>query len=483
MAHIQWNQLKSTRMMNLNKVIFFASFFSIQSISAQLSSPAYNAEIGAIVNSESQKAFWMLSNNHGQFNPQGNTWFATLKVYADSSHSNILAESFKIDSTQLFRFDYGSQVIYNSSRSFQVQELFFDVQWKAFSLTLGAKKQQFGVQYQPLSAGGLLFSQNARPIPGVAFYSEYIPVPFLENFIEIKGFFSHGWLEKNRYVKSPLLHHKNLYARIGRTWPITIEYGFEHSAIWGGVSPDYGRLNNGIDDYLRVILATKGENIPNEILNVYGNHLGAQNLSLTFRNDNFKVTASWQTIFEDGSGKRMQNINDGLWGLYYHNQDQTGFLGNLSLEFMHTKHQSGRFHNTSDGTILGGDDDYFVNTIYRSGWTYHGYTIGTPFITSPLLLESEHTGIANNRVVVWHVGLQGNLIPAIGYKGMISYSNNYGRYKKAFSPSIQQVSWLLEFKYQVFNQWQLRTVLAVDHGSLYDSGLSTLIAISRTGVF
>lgn len=347
---------------------------------------------------------------------------------------------------------------------------------------MGAKRRSFGLQYQPLSAGGLLFSQNARPVPELAVYSDYIPVPFTKNLLEIKGFFAHGWLEKDRYVNAPYLHHKNLYARLGARWPISLEYGFEHTAIWGGRSPDFGRLNEGLPDYLRVLLATSGERIPNEILNVYGNHLGAQQLRISYRHEQFSLAASWQTVFEDGSGKRMQNIRDGLWGLHLRNKNQKAFLCNINLEFLHTRHQSGPFHDV-DGLILGGRDNYFNNSVYRDGWTYHDYIIGSPLISSPALTGVQNRGTINNRVMAWHLGLNGYVIPGLSYRAMVSRSSNYGSYQRAFSPPIKQSSWMLELNYQLPRDWALRTVIAVDHGQLYDSGLSALISIAKSGGF
>ena len=424
----------------------------------------------------------MLSNQNGQYHPQGNAAFASIELFSDSSRFNVFGELPTSDSTQGLHFDYGLHAIYNGSNRLQLLEYFAEASWQWFHLSVGAKRQLFGLQYQALSAGGLLFSQNARPPPELAVYSDYIPVPFTKNLLEIKGFFSHGWLGNNRYVESPYLHHKNLYARLGAHWPISLEYGFEHTAVWGGRSPVYGPLNEGIDDYLRVLLAANGARIPNEVLNVYGNHLGAQNLRISYHHDKFSLAASWQTIFEDGSGKRMQNIRDGLWGLHFRNKNQRSLISNANLEYLHTRHQSGQFHDVN-GLILGGRDNYFNNSVYGDGWTYHDYIIGTPFISSPALTGIQSRGTINNRVLAWHLGINGYLAPELSYRAMISRSSNYGQYGRAFSPAIAQTSWMLELRYQLLQDWALRALVAVDHGHLYDSGLSFLIAIAKSGFF
>jgi hypothetical protein len=53
--------------------------------------------------------------------------------------------------------------------------------------------ETFGNQYDPLSSGSLLYSGNARPMPKVAAYSDYMPVPYSRGYIEFKGYLFHGW--------------------------------------------------------------------------------------------------------------------------------------------------------------------------------------------------------------------------------------------------------------------------------------------------
>jgi len=45
-------------------------------------------------------------------------------------------------------------------------------------------------------------------------------------------------------------------------------------------------------------------------------------------------------------------------------------------EYVDTTNQSGGFG-------VSGRDNYFMNKLYRSGWTYDGRTLGLPFIFGP----------------------------------------------------------------------------------------------------
>ena len=90
-------------------------------------------------------------------------------------------------------------------------------------------------------------------------------------------------------------------------------------------------------------------------------------------------------------------------------------------------------------------DDYFNNRIYRSGWTYQGYTIGNPLITSPVLLHTASPGVfINNRV-------EGHVIHATWFSKnnrfdlRYSFSKNYGNYAVLFEQVKIQNSMLLSW--------------------------------------
>ncbi len=93
-------------------------------------------------------------------------------------------------------------------------------------------------------------------------------------------------------------------------------------------------------------------------------------------------------------------------------------------EFLYSKSQSGRYHDRPateeekaqqdpcdpfyGRKILGGNDNYFNNGEYQSGWTYYGRTIGTPFIT-PLPPDADGItlGVFNNRIIAHYIGIKG----------------------------------------------------------------------------
>ena len=391
---------------------------------------------------------------------------------------------------QKLQVDYGIEAInrYNSDYDLRLQQYYADVSWWYFNLHAGARKETFGNQYDPLSSGSLLYSENARPIPKVAVSSDYIPVPFSKGYIEFKGYLAHGWFEKDRYTERPLLHHKNVYVQVGGDFPVNAHYGFHHYAMWGGVSPEYGQIPDGWNAYKKIFLAEKGaeEDAPvNEVINALGNHLGSRNFGLDYQADNFGLQLYWQTIFEDGSGKRWRNIEDGLWGLVYKNRKKNNkpLVESALYEYLHTTDQSGEHHEI-DGKILGGNDNYFNNYLYLSGWTAKNYTIGTPMITSPIINDEENIQVLNNKVIAHHLGIKGWLMDNLYYRALMTYSINYGTNKNSFEPAKKEYSVLTEVNYQLPEQpaWQFKMKVAADFGDMYGKNFGVFLGVVKKGL-
>jgi hypothetical protein len=386
--------------------------------------------------------------------------------------------------------DYGLEVFnrYNGKYDLRLQQYYADVSWWYFKLHAGARRETFGNQYDPLSSGSLLYSGNARPIPKVAVSSDYIPVPFSKGYLEFKGYLSHGWFEQDRHTASPYLHHKNVYVRVGGDLPVHAHYGFHHYAMWGGTSPEYGDLPDSWDTYKKIFLARKGDtaNAPiKEVINSLGNHLGSRNFGLDYQGKDFSLNLYWQTIFEDNSGKVWRNIEDGLWGLVYKNHTkQKPLIESAVYEFLHTTDQSGRHHRI-DGEIVGGNDNYFNHYIYSSGWATHGYIIGTPLITSPVIdRKSSGQIMINNKVVAHHLGIKGWLFDNLHYRALVNYSMNYGTNAKPFEPHKKEYSVLTEFNYQLPDQpaWQFKMKVAADFGDMYGKNFGMFLGIVNRGM-
>mgnify|MGYP000844264805 FL=1 len=381
------------------------------------------AEAGATVSSTDRAPFWLFSNSFGALGtgtPGG--WIrAGFNGYSFPSGKINLA--------------FGADIIdrYDASNAFLLQQAYAGLTAGPVLLKAGRWEENHGNQYNRLSSGGLIWSGNARPETRISLsIPEFIPVPFTNGFAEIKGGISHGWLGNDMFVNNILLHHKYFYIRLGGTLPLRLNLGMHHFAQWGGISsdPDYGELPHSVEDYFRVFFGKGGSKNAywTEFRNATGNHLGSYNLGIDASLKNYEISFYWQTLFEDGSGMRLRNISDGLWGLKI-TLKESSLLSAVLFEYLNTTNQSGTYDQYYENDTLkfaGGNDNYFNSGVYKGGWSYNGMTIGTPLITSPVLLsEPGFQAIRNNKVTAVHMGFEGS-VRTVSYMMKYTFSRNYG---------------------------------------------------------
>jgi len=366
-------------------------------------------------------------------------------------------------------------------------EYYVQARFSVFDLTLGAREEQLGSQDSALSCGGILFSKNARPMPKITLGIEHFTaVPFTYGLLEVKGAISHGWFTDNIYTTNLFLHHKYLYGRVGGKLPVHLQYGVDHVAQWGGSVPGVGQQPADFAAFKDIFLGHAGgaDAVRADQVNTLGNHIISQNLKLDVDIADFRVSGYWQNLSEDGPVKLMwyaMNKADGLWGVSVRNA-KFPFIKGILYEYLNTTDQSGPYHD-KDGLVYGGADDYFNNGIYQNGWTYYSRTIGTPFISSPLYNSNGAVSIQNNRVIVHHIGIEGD-VSGYAYKFLTSVSNNYGTYSAPLATDLRKnTSVLLEVKKQFpgLSNIELGCSVGADFGKLYGNSVGCLFSIRKIG--
>ncbi len=353
------------------------------------------------------------------------------------------------------------------------RELYAHIRLYIVDITAGIKPQYYGAGDQDLSSGSLLFSNNTHPIPRISIgLDRWTPIPGLFGYAEIKGGLTHGWLGDNsEVVKGTLLHYKHIGGRLGGKLPVNISYEFHHAAQWGGYSTVYGDLGNDLSAYKTAFLAQSGGTMANDQLNAQGNHICFQQLAVDVKGKVWKVSAYWQIIQEDGPIQfigRTMNKPDGLWGISAV-QSRWPFIEGVTYEFLNTTDQSGPFHDR-DGVVYGGSDNYYNNSIYRQGWSYFGYIIGSPLLS-----------LSNNRVRAHHIGVRGDIY-GFRYRAMVNYADNYGRYASPLCS--HNTAFLLEVKKIVPQAWGLEfgVALSGDFGTQYGNAFGAMITIRKQGL-
>jgi hypothetical protein len=170
-------------------------------------------------------------------------------------------------------------------------------------------------------------------------------------------------------------------------------------------------------------------------------------------------------------------------------------------EFLYTKKQSGSQHDRPatpeelkqqdpnqpfyGKVILGGRDNYFNNGEYRSGWTFHGRTIGIPFMFPQKSNTYNYAlGVYNNRIIAHYIGVKGHLFKHLPYQLRLSYSINYGTYDSPLKENPQQFSFGFETQILHKSSLPLQINLGVygDYGELYKRNLGFSISLTRKGI-
>ncbi len=438
---------------------------------------AYGAYLTAVTSTGDYAPFWLQTNRQG--------------AIAYRPHSGNMGAYISKAATRPNRwwdYDFGVELVgqlHTQGGTGFLQQCYGHVRLYVFDITAGIKPETWGNQDPELSSGGFLFSQNTHPIPRITVgIDRWTAFPFTYGYMEVKGGITHGWFADNEYIKNGYLHHKFVGVRLGGRLPVNISYEFHHAAQWGGTSPVYGDLGSSFKDWCNIVSAKSGGVMANDQLNAEGNHIGSQNLGLDIKWKDWKISAYWQNLFEDGPIRFIgfgMNVPDGVWGLTV-SQERWPFIGKICYEFVQTTDQSGPFHDR-DGLVFGGNDSYFQNSIYRNGWNYFGRTIGTPFITSPLYNADGTIYTLNNRVMAHYFAMRGDIY-GFRYRAVASYAKNYGTYATGDATFSTNTALLLEVTKLVPQAWGLEfsLSLAADFCTQFGNDFGVMVSVAKRGI-
>ena len=382
-----------------------------------------------------------------------------------------------------------------------VDRLYLSGSWKMVHLDLGMRPRSQELGDLSITGGNVIYSGNARNIPGVNLRTDWI---FFEkgHRVGIKANFAHYHMIDRRYVRGTMVHNKALALKVTPCRTVDMTIGIEHWAQWGGNSPEFGPQPSSMADYLRILVASKGDRTATESsrVNVLGNHLGREYLKVDWRSRAFVMTFQYDKPFEDGSGLKFRNFPDGVWSLKFSMNDRNAAVTDIVYEFVNTTWQSGPEHDREatpeemelqnpespwyGRVVLGGQDDYFANTEYRSGWTNYGRVIGLPLILPSLPSEGGAVEtMASTRLRAHHLGIGGNICEGYPYRFKATYSCNYGCYDQPEESVFSAEPWQLSLAFEVgFKRRNLPVLISAglygDIGRLYQNSVGLTLKIS-----
>lgn len=381
------------------------------------------------------------------------------------------------DSAKAFGLTYGAKLVGNlaSDSKLHLNQGWLGVRYKWLVLTAGMRSD--AVRFGGLSTtnANIMQSNNARPLPGLSLATDgFIPFLFWKEWFTFQAQYDEYQFYDDRLIPDANLHHKklSLKADLNQNWHLVA--GLDHWVFWGGTSPTLGKMPESFDDYLRYVMGRAGSDAApaTDQANAAGNSLGMLFLEIEKEYPNVILTFICNHPFDDASGMEFENFWDGLYGLHLKKKDNTRLLTEVMIEGMYTLDQSGTYHLVPDPRpddpnhkTGRGMDDYFNHGVYKSGFVHFDRMMGTPLFIPQFDENGIPMGFESSRMWMLHGGAKGMLSPRLSWKGMATFSRNFGRFGASYPKHIDQWSFLLEGSYQWPNSnLHLNAGLAVDLG-------------------
>ncbi|WP_321437103.1 capsule assembly Wzi family protein [uncultured Bacteroides sp.] len=441
------------------------------------------AEFGTTIHTGDNTPLWQVSNQHGLSSLNNNAYMRGGTFYTDSCRNWKLATGLDL------------AVATGFTSTLVVQQAYADIYYKWIGLSIGSKELNSELLNQQLSSGGLTWSGNARPIPQVKIgILDYIRIA---SWAQVKAEMSYGkWTDNNYqeekvglnywYTKDILYHHKSFYFRLGK--PVShwqFDLGMSLDTQFGGYKSsggDAGDLGNSLKDFWHVLIP-KGGNGSSSNLEKYflGNFLGSEHLKLTYKQNDYHISAYLENYYDDFSGMGKLNGLDGLWGIEYKSRNKQAING-LVFEYYQTTNQSGPLHGLDDSIVkkTGGADDYY-NNFWYPGWVHWGMTMANPLIASPIYNKDGDMTFKYNRVKAIHIGWSGDILSNLSYRAKISYNQTWGTPFKPTIDILENFSTFAECSYypNKLNGWNFTLSGAFDTGGIYGDNLGLQLKIRK----
>ncbi len=390
-------------------IMILISAFNLENASyAQPSNATLDFESRVLAPISSGKLpFWMWANQRGKVNEERISTVQDLRYRTNAT----TISNFNIESGADLTLSNGVD------HSLNISQLYINVEFQKIGAKFGRFYQIQGLNDGRLAVGSMMKSRNAGALIGAsAGTTQFNSFPLARGYFRYHVGISHFWFEDDRYVENALLHSKFLYLQIDLT-PLRLVGGIIHNAMWGGTSPDIGKMPTSVNDYLRVVFARGARDnstINSERTNALGNTIAAYDYGILWDDENIDLKITRLFYIEDIPGATYRSAWDGQWSadIYFKNES---LFTRIRYDYVYTIRQDSKI-SQPDGRA-----DYYHHYIYQSGWTNQGYVIGLPLIT----FDEPTNSITNNVLVAQSVGLE--LTPSTNTRVQVfgTFSRNY----------------------------------------------------------
>lgn len=361
--------------------------------------------------------FWLQSNRDGLIPLHSGNNLLLFGEY----HRSFLRDTHLADLDAGLRFDGR---LSDGGNRLGFGELYVHFRISGWQLSAGRFHETLGLAPEYLSTGSMLMSRNAvQPFKIRLSTPDFLPVPLTGGVLSFKARWSEGLLTDERWVEGARVHQKYLYLKVRPVRNLDLVGGIVHNLMWGGRSPELGRLHGSFIDWLRDAAGQPDRSLfVNET--PAGNGLGGYDFGIEYGTDTWSAGMYRLFFIEDGQSMHLPNPWDGTWNVFLDLHDPSRpnrLVSYVTYEHVNTKKQdAGRFDALGRGR-------YYSHYVYRDGWVHHGQTLGTPLILiDPDLMGVRERILVNNIILAHHLGVSGNFGERLSYELMATYSRNYG---------------------------------------------------------
>lgn len=384
---------------------------------------------------------------------------------------------------------------------FRIQQLYGEIKYRSVFFQLGMKEHGSEILPQSLTSGDLVMSGNARPIPEIRVgFWDFQNIPFTFGWIQISGVVAYGkmmdnawWRDHYNYynyhlAQNEIYNYKRCYFRTKPSMPLSFTFGMQAVAIFGGSNRWYqqgevvidDKYKAGIKEFIKMMLP-----IRDGVEGAYtGNHLGSWDIKGRYLlRDGSEVSAYCSWPWEDGTGIGKRNGWDGLWGLGY-KAKAGGLVSGAVVEYLDFTNQSGPVHfapSDNPGTTVpehaSGADDYYNNASHNS-YAYYGQSIGTPVMMAPIYNRDGYPGFIGNSLRGFHIGVEGELSPSVGYRLKGGYRKAWGSGKFMLKTPLHETAVMAEVDWhpkRLLRGLSLNMKMELDRGTMPGNAFGVLV--------
>jgi hypothetical protein len=478
----------------------------------------YHLETVALTGSGPIAPFWHTSNRQGLPSVNNNSGYMHFAALGSMSLPSGIV------------MDYGADlgVGAGGQSDLFVHQLYIDLDYKWLNLSVGMKERWGELKNSRLSSGGLTWSGNGRPIPQVRLgLPEFVRLPILDNWFSVKAHIAYGRLiddrwrseraampsMQGRYTDKILFNSKDLFLRFGNPSriPFQVTLGIEMYCLFGGtmhnrpltgleVYEEYN-LPSGPAAYLTALVPV---NEPGNQGKENGNNLGSWHLSLDYLGKEWGIRAYYEHFFEDHSsmiGVEYKSDLDGTKNLVYYGFRRNWFDGlygleislperfpvsNVLVEVLNTRGQCGPIRKDQVYPIIegvDGRDDMYNHDLYDS-YSMSGYALGSPILVSPVYNNDGNQCFRSNRVLMYHVGIDGGFGARWKYRAFFTNTTHWGTYENPFNVIQDVTSCLFEGSYLFsdVNKWRIGLSVGFDlnDGDLIGNNTGVMFTIAKS---